>query len=74
MSRATCNGCKHYRKIGKGDENRGCHYCYDTGERRDCSAEACTQKELGSINIGLVLIKSKNAKYQNCTNYIRRTN
>lgn len=44
MSKETCTGCGYYRKIGAGGRDRGCHYCHDTGNPRNCPAENCNKK------------------------------
>ena len=47
-TRKSCKGCiflKPFGGTGRTSE-KGCHYCFITGEPRGCPVDACTRKKL----------------------------
>lgn len=44
----ACGGCKHWRHLSSSEYSLCvCHYILDTGHRRPCPAENCTEYEKG---------------------------
>ncbi len=49
MNRIECEGCTYYGIVCPNDNIKGCHYCFDTGNPRECPPGAeCTRYVPGS--------------------------
>lgn len=47
MSKKSCEGCIYYRCYSRSNVgDKGCHYMYDTWEKRGCPVDNCTRKTL----------------------------
>lgn len=51
MTRASCEGCKYYLPLSVSSANspKYCNFMLETGEKRGCSPENCTRKEVGTL-------------------------
>lgn len=46
MKRKSCEGCIYYRPYSRSARGEwGCHYLFDTDQKRGCPVEACTKKD-----------------------------
>ena len=46
MKRKSCEGCVYYRPYSRSARGEwGCHYLFDTYQKRGCPVEGCTKKE-----------------------------
>lgn len=49
MNRPACKGCRYHGAVISNYREKGCLYCHDTGEPRDCEAgEGCKRYRPGS--------------------------
>lgn len=56
-----CTGCRYYRggKSAHSMPPRVCHFCYDTGEPRGCSAEECYRNRIHFLPIDPAINRAK---------------
>ena len=48
MKRKSCEGCVYYRPYSHSARREwGCHYLFDTDQKRGCPVEGCTKKKVG---------------------------
>lgn len=48
MKRKSCEGCVYYRPYSHSARREwGCHYLFDTDQKRGCLVEGCTKKKVG---------------------------
>ena len=48
MKRKSCEDCVYYRPYScSARGERGCHYLFDTNQKRGCPVEGCTKKKVG---------------------------
>lgn len=48
VKRKSCEGCIYYRPYSRSARGEwGCHYLFDTDQKRGCPVEACTKKTVG---------------------------
>lgn len=48
MKRRSCEGCVYYRPYSRSARGEwGCHYLFDTDQKRGCPVEGCTKKKVG---------------------------
>lgn len=53
MKRKSCEGCIYYRAYSGYNTNsseKGCHFMYDTNEKRGCPVSECTRKKTGKVD------------------------